>query len=67
MRSGFRLKLEDRKNALTADGRGANEELGMPRPDDYMWLKNRWGGLDLDQDDHGCGHRDGRSRVHHET
>lgn len=32
-----------------------------------MGLKNRRGSLDLDHDDDGSSHRDGRCRVHHDA
>lgn len=57
----------NRNDALAAAGRGANEELGLPEAGNRVRLKNRCGGLKLDQDDNGGGYGDGRCRVHHDA
>ncbi len=65
--TGLRLKSENRKDALTADGRGTRKELGMPVADGRARLKNRRGTLHLHQHHHGSRHRDGRRRVHRDA
>ena len=54
-----------RKDGLTARGRRARKELGMPVPDDRLRRKNPGGALHLDQYDHRGHRRYGRGRVHH--
>jgi len=55
------------KAALAAGGRGARKELGMPVTGNRLRLKNRGGGPDLDQHDHGRSDGYGRCRVHHDA
>ena len=55
------------KTPLTAGGRRACNELGMPVADSRARLKNRRRSLNLHQHHHGNRNRDGRRRVHHDA
>jgi hypothetical protein len=60
-------ETEDRKDALTAGGRGACEELGAPIPDGRAGLDERRGGHSADQDNDRRNHRNRRGRMHRDA